>query len=60
MEKEKQIINCDVVSCEFQNNDNKRCMLDEIKVSNSYDDQASDKDETACKSFKKSNTDEEE
>ena len=60
MEKESQKINCDVVSCEYQNADNNRCMLDEIKVSSCSDDEASNKDETACKSFKNSSECEEE
>lgn len=44
----KQVINCSVITCKFQNNS--KCTLDEIKVGNATD-KVQEKDETACKSF---------
>lgn len=45
----KQKINCDVSTCKFQKES--KCTLDEIKVGN-CNTEATEKDETACKSFK--------
>jgi len=44
----RQLINCSVTTCRFQNNE--KCTLNEIKVGNAVDE-ALEKDETACKSF---------
>ncbi len=55
MEKENQKIKCHVESCEFQNQDSEKCTLDEIEVNCNCDpDEATDKDETICNSFKNS------
>lgn len=43
-----QSIKCSVKTCKFQ--EGQKCTLDEIKVGNS-NEEASKKDETACKSF---------
>lgn len=55
MSKNKQKINCNVESCEYNNCNNKECTLNEIKVScdcgcNKAD--VTNKSETICSSFK--------
>lgn len=47
-----QKINCDVVSCKYQNTDKNVCELEEIKVSCICDnDDCTDCTETICDSF---------
>ena len=53
MENKNQKINCDVETCDYQDNEENICTLEEIKVGSCCDD-PSHKDETACKSFKNS------
>jgi len=48
----KQIINCDVTECKFNNNKNGLCNLDSINVSsNSNISNCDSKKETICDSF---------
>lgn len=53
MEEKNQKINCDVESCDYQNNEENICTLAEIKIGSCCDD-PSRKDETVCKSFQNS------
>jgi len=57
MTKNKQTINCNVDSCDFNNCNNHQCILDQIKVScdsNCNRDNVIKKSETICASFKSS------
>lgn len=47
----RQSIKCSVKTCKFQ--EGQKCTLDEIKVGNAVDE-VLEKDETACKSFERS------
>lgn len=49
--KDKQVIKCSVESCEYQDCKDNCCTLNEIEVGCSCCE-PSEKDETACKSFK--------
>ena len=54
MTKKKQRIKCDVSSCVHQNDEEKECELDEIKVSSGNDvndDEVIENEETICDSF---------
>ena len=54
MTKKKSKIKCDVESCVHQNNDEKVCELDEIKVSSGSDcndDEVVENEQTICDSF---------
>lgn len=51
MNKDNQIINCDVYSCKFCNCDQNKCMLNEIKVCNISNDMK--KEDTMCTNYKK-------
>ena len=46
-----QKITCDVYDCQHCNGNNKRCSLNEIKVSNSSDEEK--KEATMCDSYKR-------
>ena len=50
MEKEGQTIKCSVESCNYQ--ENARCTLNEIEVGYSDCDNATENQETLCKSFR--------
>ena len=52
MKKKNQNINCDVISCKHNKN-NEKCDLDEIKISSDTDTSTEEKDETICDSFEK-------
>lgn len=51
MKKINQKIKCDVDSCKYNDCSEKRCQLNEIKISCDY--RADCKDETICDSFEK-------
>ena len=54
MTKKKSKIKCDVESCVHQNNDEKVCELDEIKVSSGEEcneDEVVENEQTVCESF---------
>ncbi len=54
MTKKKSKIKCDVESCVHQNNDEKVCELDSIKVSSCEDcndDEVVENEQTVCESF---------
>jgi len=50
----KQTIKCDVDSCKHNDNHNKKCELEKIKVSSTYDtDNCENVEDTICDSFEK-------
>lgn len=64
MKKEKSSkcnssIKCDVETCKYNDNEEEKCTLEEIKVSCTCDNcDCTNKDETICKSFKEVDSDE--
>lgn len=59
MEKENQKINCSVESCDYQDTTEERCTLNEIHVGcNCDNDEAKEEEETICRSFKNSESEE--
>lgn len=52
MQNEYNNIKCNVYSCEYNNENEKVCNLDEIKVSCNCDPNSACKKETICDSFK--------
>lgn len=50
MEKEGQTIKCSVESCDYQ--ESNYCTLNEIEVGYSNCDEATENEETLCKSFR--------
>lgn len=47
----KQKIKCDVENCKHNDNNDKMCELDEIKVSCDCNNNEAEKENTICKSF---------